>query len=248
MGARDNSYRVHGRIAAAIAAQDELWTGTAPYPFPVAAAATNVVSSNAVDNSAGTGIQSVRIVGLNAAFEILEEVVAMNGTTQVACANQYFRILSFEAMTVGTAQRAAGNVDVRHGSTVLGRILPDNVRGDACVFTAPALSQQPGAITGGNRPRRPSILGWGGGPAHLGDCTLWLCVRQPGGPTFEVLDVLAANGTQINRPFPRPIILQPGTDIFVRILAVTTATILTGFFDFGWSTPVPIGPAGAGEI
>jgi len=62
------------------------------YQTPTTAAALEILSSNANDNSAGTGARTVRIFGLNSSGDEITEDVSLSGTTPVALSNSYLRL------------------------------------------------------------------------------------------------------------------------------------------------------------
>lgn len=81
--------------------------------FRTAAAVLEVVSSSAADAAAGTGARSVMVTGLDANYDIVTEVIAMNGTTAVQGAVLFYRINDVRVHTAGTGKTNAGNITVR---------------------------------------------------------------------------------------------------------------------------------------
>lgn len=106
---------------------DDLWDGSAAYPFPTAAASTTVVSSDANDDgndseSLGTGAQTVTIEGLNSSYAPISQTIALNGTSAVTCTAQFLRVHRVYVATFGSGATNAGAIDVKHGSTILADI------------------------------------------------------------------------------------------------------------------------------
>jgi hypothetical protein len=83
------------------------------FTFPPSAAATEVVSSSANDTAAGTGVQTIRVLGLDANYNEIQEDVSLNGTTPVALVNQYLRVNSAFSLTSGSGHINAGTITVR---------------------------------------------------------------------------------------------------------------------------------------
>lgn len=81
--------------------------------YPVANVAMEVLSDDATDTAAGVGLRTVRITGMQLDGTIIEEDIALNGTTPVALANNYYRILDMRGLTAGSTEANAGNVSVR---------------------------------------------------------------------------------------------------------------------------------------
>lgn len=119
-------------------APEDIWDFGGLYPFPTAAAATTIVSDNAADTGAGTGLQQARVFGLDANFLEVQEDVTLNGVAPVALANQYLRVHRVFGIAFGTGETNAGNIDVQHGATVLARVIPGRGQTLMAIFTTPA--------------------------------------------------------------------------------------------------------------
>lgn len=119
-------------------APEDIWDFGGLYPFPAAAAATTIVSDNAADAGAGTGLQQARVFGLDANYLEIQEDVTLNGIVPVALANQYLRVHRVFGISFGTGGTNAGNVDVLHAPTVLARIIPGRGQTLMAIFTTPA--------------------------------------------------------------------------------------------------------------
>lgn len=82
------------------------------YQVPTSVASLEVVSSSANDTSAGTGAQQVTIIGLDANWNEISEVVTLNGMTPVPLANSYFRVYRWYVSRTGTyATQSTGSQD-----------------------------------------------------------------------------------------------------------------------------------------
>lgn len=130
---------IHGYNADVDIGTEDIWTGGGAYPFPAAAAATTIVSSSANDTAAGTGARTCRVVGLDANFKLVSEVVTLNGTTPVALVGVFFRILHAYVLTAGSGTTNAGAVDVKHTATVIATIVASQGRTQMAIFCAPAI-------------------------------------------------------------------------------------------------------------
>jgi len=80
------------------------------YVFPTVSGPLNIVSTSVNDAAAGTGIQSVRILGLDASFNQIEEDVTMNGTTVVVTTKSFFRVNQFFGTAGGSVGSAVGQI------------------------------------------------------------------------------------------------------------------------------------------
>jgi len=89
--------------------------GTTEYVFPSSALTMQLVSTAAGDTA------SITIVGLDANYNDLSEVLVLNGTTNVPTVNQYFRINSIFVST-GSATNPTGVVSLSNGGVVYAQI------------------------------------------------------------------------------------------------------------------------------
>jgi hypothetical protein len=88
---------------------------TAEYVFPSSALTMQLVSTAAGDTA------SITVVGLDANYNVISEVMVLNGTTNVPTVKQYFRINSLFVST-GSATNPAGVVSLSNGGVVYGQI------------------------------------------------------------------------------------------------------------------------------
>lgn len=122
---------------------DDVWDGSSAYPFPAAAAATTVESSDVNDDgndpeALGTGARTVTVYGLGASYEELSETVTLNGTAAVTLANQYLRLHRALVATAGSGGVNAGNILFKHSSTVIAQITAGFGQTLMSVYTLPA--------------------------------------------------------------------------------------------------------------
>jgi hypothetical protein len=115
-----------------------VWQPNTRYVFPTSAATCDIVSTDAQDSAAGTGVRTVLINGLDANYEPLSETITLNGLTPVTTVNSYFRIQEVVAKSAGTGLNAAGTIDLSQGANLLARILPDENITKQGIFTVPA--------------------------------------------------------------------------------------------------------------
>jgi hypothetical protein len=106
------------------------WENTAAYVFPTVAS-TMVVSSSSASDTAVT----VLIDGLNASYSRITESVTLNGTTDVATTQAFFRINS----VITTAGNAVGTIYVKNaGGTTYAQIAIGSGKTNMSVYTVPA--------------------------------------------------------------------------------------------------------------
>jgi hypothetical protein len=97
-----------------------VWPHSGLIAHPAAAIQMKVSSTNAADTSAGTGARTVLIQGLDADYNEISEVVALNGQTAVTTANSYLRINYASVATAGSGLSAAGDIYIGDGTVTAG--------------------------------------------------------------------------------------------------------------------------------
>jgi hypothetical protein len=88
---------------------------TTDYVFPASALTMQLVSTAAGDTA------SITISGLDANYNPLSETLALNGTTNVPTANQYFRVNSI-VVSAGSPTNPTGVVTLSNGGTIYAQI------------------------------------------------------------------------------------------------------------------------------
>lgn len=106
-----------------------IWENATVYTYPLAATTMQMVSNSASDTAV-----AVRIMGLNAAYEPITEVVTLNGTTPVATIGSYFRINSL----VTVAGNAAGTITLSASGVTYGKINVGVGRSQMSLYSVPA--------------------------------------------------------------------------------------------------------------
>jgi hypothetical protein len=105
-----NNVNKFGYNAAVGAIAETVWTVGGRYVYETAASIPNIVSTDAEDGAGGaTGALTVQIYGLDQKYEEQNEIITMNGLTNVPAANKYIRL---NRIVVRSAGSAAGNVGI----------------------------------------------------------------------------------------------------------------------------------------
>jgi hypothetical protein len=93
-----------GRNDALGGSVEDVWTRGGLYVWLTAADTLTLVSTDANDTAAGTGVRTVAIEGLAADFTEQSETIALDGLTPVTTSNSYIRMNRAFAATQGTYQ------------------------------------------------------------------------------------------------------------------------------------------------
>lgn len=211
---------IHGYNGDVDTGTEDLWTGGGSFPFPSAAAATKINSGSNNDAAAGTGARTVRIVGLDANYKIVEETATMNGTSDVILTGVYLRILAAYVLTAGSGAVNAGQIDVLQGATVRASIVAGVGRTQMAVFTAPA-----GAAV--YEIRKISLAAVN---AVAGAVYGKLYTRKSGG-AWQIRSMIAVHGSGNNfsqSEFEAPITLDAGEDVRLEVTSSADNTAVGG--------------------
>lgn len=79
----------------------DVWALPGNLVFPTGAESWEVVSDNANDTAAGSGLQTVLITSLDTDFVEQSQIVTMNGTTAVALTGTHYRAVRMVGLTFG---------------------------------------------------------------------------------------------------------------------------------------------------
>jgi hypothetical protein len=121
---------VFGYASAVSTSFVSVWENNAAYVFPTVASTMVVSSSSASDTAV-----SVQIFGLDASYNRITEVVALNGTSDVTTTKTYWRINN----VITTAGAAVGTIYVKNaGGTTYAQITIGSGKTNMSVYTVPA--------------------------------------------------------------------------------------------------------------
>ena len=119
------------------AGTEDMWRQGGVRVLPTAASTASLVSTDAADAAAGTGIRQVRVKGLDANFDEIEEDVTLNGTTPVLTSQEFFRINRMFGIAGGSGEMAAGNITATVDSSVQAAIEAGLGQTQLCLYTVP---------------------------------------------------------------------------------------------------------------
>lgn len=99
---RQRAFFFFGHNDAVGTTYEDIWPGQGDINWQTAAVIVSISSSNAADAASGLGAQSIEIHGLGPVGEDQDEVVVMNGTTEVDTVLKYCRVNKMHNEVVGT--------------------------------------------------------------------------------------------------------------------------------------------------
>jgi len=120
--------------------QEPIWDGSGAYSYPTTARIHNIASTDAADDSAGTGARTVSIQGLDGDYNLKTETVIMDGTSNVATKISYTRIFRMRVETSGSGGTNAGVISATAvtDATVTAQILASTGQTNMALYTIPA--------------------------------------------------------------------------------------------------------------
>ena len=112
--------------------------GSVTYTWPAAAATTTMVCADADDTAVGdgAGAQEVTVQGVDTNGAFVSQVVATNGGT-VTLGTDLLRCFRAKVTAVGTTTWNEGNIDIKHGATVIARIPATQGQTQMGIYTIP---------------------------------------------------------------------------------------------------------------
>ena len=199
----------------------DLWGCGGNLTYLTVAETLNVVSTDANDTSAGTGARSVAILGIDASFNVISDVVTLDGTTPVESAVAFYRITGLFLFQAGSSLTNEGTINFTSSisATLQGCIDPGYSQGVQGFFTFGAGTK--GII----KQAEFHCTRVGGGQTP--DVNFRVYVRAPGAnsPWFVILERKLDTSVQdqLVVPFPLSNRFIEGADI--RFTASTTVNV-----------------------
>ncbi len=105
--------------------EETVWEEGGIYTFPSSATTMTLSSSSANDTSAGTGLRTVTVDGLDTNHAEITEVVTLSGQTGVTTTNSYLRVNRITGSTAGSTKSNEGTLYIGTGTITAGK--PANV-------------------------------------------------------------------------------------------------------------------------
>lgn len=127
-----STVNIYGYQPAVSTTSIPVWENVTAYTYPVSATVMYLSGSNG-------DTAKITVVGLDASYAPISEVVTLNGTTPVATTKQFLRINSM-FVSVGSATNPAGAVYLKNsgGTVTYAQINAGVGRTQAAIYTVPA--------------------------------------------------------------------------------------------------------------
>ena len=204
-------------------APEDIWeTGGLYTGFPTGAAETiTLVSDSANDTADGTGMRTVRVTGLDAAFAPQTEVVTLAGATPVTTATTWSRVHRVRGTSAGSGGVNAGTITVKHSATtanVFCSILPGFGQSQTCAYT----------VRAGHTALATNLhIGVSNAASTAQEASVTWMVREYGTGVWRTSHiVMATTGGVTTNDLNGGLLLPEKTDIVVRALSATANNLL----------------------
>lgn len=97
---------------------EDIWGGGGAYTgWATSAELLEIFSSDANDDSAGTGARTIRVIGLDSNYDVQSETISLDGTSSVNSVNSYIRVHTATILSAGNGGVNAGVITVRQATT-----------------------------------------------------------------------------------------------------------------------------------
>lgn len=200
--------------------KEDIWDGGEDYGFyPTSAQAVEVVSSDDNDTSAGTGLRTLKIYGLDNDWNLQEETITLNGTSTVNLVNSYIRIYRMIGLSAGSGEENAGDITCRiqSGGTVAAIIQAGNNQTLMSQFTIPK--------------DKVGYLYSGYATVSKGDDAIVDFWVRPYEEIFQIKMRINIYQTPYNRPFVVPLRIEAMSDLKVTATATNNNTAVSAGYD-----------------
>lgn len=92
------------------------------FDYSIAPTKISITSTSDQDKIGGTGLQVLRVEGLNENYVEIMETVVLNGTTGVETSNTFLRVKNTLSLVVGTNKKSVGTITATGGGTTFFKI------------------------------------------------------------------------------------------------------------------------------
>lgn len=200
--------------------------GNLLYNWIPAATQLKISSSSASDDVGSTGATSVHLYGLDGNYAEIDEVIALDGKTQVTTVNTYIRVFRFNVTAAGSGGTNAGDIYVYTGTATAG--VPNTTTTIYARLTAGFAATRlasytiPAGKTG-------YLVNAYANAASGKSVSARLYIREFG-EVFRLLVPVELNNNSVSRDYDMPEALPAKTDLdFRAVVDSTTARVNAGF-------------------
>ena len=205
-----------GAVVTTSATYDTVWSAGGAYTFPSSAGIVTVTSSSTQDDAGGTGALTVRLQGLDANYNEVEEDFTLDGTTGVAGTISFLRTHRAFVLTGNNDNNNVGTINFTHSVGVTCQIAAGMGQSQHAAFTIPA--------------GKSGYLRAFAATMNKNQENTVRLFQKPFNGVFRVASELNLYNSNMHSTFSIPLYFTEKTDLEVRTYTGSNATV-SGMFD-----------------
>ena len=205
-----------GAVLTSSADYDTVWTERGAYTFPSTAGIITVTSSSSQDDSGGTGALTVRLQGLDANYNEVEEDFTLNGTVGVAGTVEFLRTHRAFVLTGNNDNNNVGNINFTHSVGVTCQIAAGMGQSQVTFYTIPA-------------GKSGYLRSFAATMNKNQENTVRLFQKKPDGGVFRLASELNLYNSNMHTTYSIPLYFTEKTDLEVRTYTGSNATVSAMF-------------------
>lgn len=193
---------------------ETVWAEGGLYNYLSAASVLKVSSSSTADTSAGTGARTVKLFGLDADYNEIDEVITLNGQTSVNTTQEFLRINRMLILSAGSGGTNAGVVYSGTGTVTSG--VPANKYATVAVGegqTLMALWTVPATYTAYLYQTDITVA-----TSQNNKYATVNFVARPFGEVFQVKDKFVKSEGGHSQEYTSPLKFEEKTDLEIRVI------------------------------
>lgn len=205
-----------GAVLTTAADYDTVWSYGGAYTFPSTAGIITVTSTSTQDDSGGTGALTVRLQGLDANYNEVEEDFTLNGTVGVAGTVEFLRTHRAFVLTGNNDNNNVGDINFTHSVGVTCQIAAGMGQSQVTFYTIPA-------------GKSGYLRSFAATMNKNQENTVRLFQKKPDGGVFRLASELNLYNSNMHTTYSIPLYFTEKTDLEVRTYTGSNATVSSMF-------------------
>ena len=205
-----------GAVVTTSADYDTVWSYGGAYTFPSTAGIITATSTSTQDDSGGTGALTVRLQGLDANYNEVEEDFTLNGTVGVAGTVEFLRTHRAFVLTGNNDNNNVGDINFTHSVGVTCQIAEGMGQSQVTFYTIPA-------------GKSGYLRSFAATMNKNQENTVRLFQKKPDGGVFRLASELNLYNSNMHTTYSIPLYFTEKTDLEVRTYTGSNATVSSMF-------------------
>ena len=205
-----------GAVVTTSAVYDTVWSYGGVYTFPSSADIITVTSTSSEDAAGQTGALTVRLQGLDANYNEVEEDFILNGTVGVAGTVEFLRTHRAFVLTGNNDNNNVGDINFTHSVGVTCQIAAGMGQSQVTFYTIPA-------------GKSGYLRSFAATMNKNQENTVRLFQKKPDGGVFRLASELNLYNSNMHTTYSIPLYFTEKTDLEVRTYTGSNATVSSMF-------------------